>query len=198
MLDSMIRNPRPTRAEAADVANAVIDGTDALMLSGETASGKYPAESVRMMATIIREVEGDLRLDSSSSGDPRMALLADPGDWEHSNASARAAALLSHTLPLGALVVFTQGGRTASLLSEYRPRVPIVAITPDPRVANRLALEWGVRPFVEVPPDDMQETLRIATALVVREKICGTGDVFAMVAGWPPSARPNTVKLHQL
>jgi len=199
MLDSMMRNPRPTRAEAADVANAVLDGTDALMLSGETASGSYPLESVQMMDVIVREVESSVIAERGGQEvHTETHLLRDLSDWGFSNAAARAAALLSFALPLEVLVVFTQGGRTASLLSEYRPRTPIIAITSDPRAASKLALEWGVVPFVEIPPEDHSETLRIASALLVREKFCKTGDVFAMVVGWPTSARPNTLKLHKL
>jgi pyruvate kinase len=137
MLDSMMRNPRPTRAEAADVANAVLDGTDAVMLSGETASGSYPVESVRMMDAIVRDVE------AAQLGD-QVRKIAEPkltDRWDFPSAGARAAALLSFTLPLKAIVTLTRDGRTAALLSEYRPRAPIVAITPQggapPRLASR-------------------------------------------------------------
>jgi len=196
MLDSMIRNPRPTRAEAADVANAVLDGTDAVMLSGETAVGKYPAQSVEMMGKIIREVEEDWSRGEAAG--PTELLLADADDWQFPNAAARAAALLSKVLPLKAVVTFTRDGRSARLLSEYRPRAPVFAITSDQRVATRLALEWGICPRVEVPPEAAQEALRICTALLVREGACKKGDAFAMVVGWPPSGRTNTVKLHWL
>lgn len=194
MLDSMIRNPRPTRAEAADVANAVLDGTDAVMLSGETASGSYAVESVQMMAAIVREVE-TAWVSDLKSGIHEAKL---EGEWGFANSAARAAAILSFALPLKAIVTFTRDGRTARLLSEYRPRAPIVAVTPKTHVANRLALLWGVAPRLEVPPEDLEETLRTATALLVREKICVKGDAFAMVAGWPPSGGTNTVKLHSL
>ncbi len=101
-------------------------------------------------------------------------------------------------LPLTAVVTFTGDGRSANLLAEHRPRAPIVAVTSNPRTASRLALEWGVIPRVEVPPEDLEETLRIATSLLVREKICKRGDAFAMILGWPLSGRTNTVKLHRI
>ena len=194
MLDSMMRNPRPTRAEAADVANAVLDGSDAVMLSGETASGAYPVEAVKMMGAIIRDVE-EARLADESVGifDPHRT-----DSWDFSNAAARAAALLSFTLPLKAIVTLTRDGRTASVLSDYRPRAPIVAITPQVAAAQRLALSWGVLPRLGLPAEDLEETLRIATAVLAREKVCQKGDAFALVVGWPPSSNTNTVKLHRL
>ncbi|MGF1468369.1 MAG: pyruvate kinase [Sandaracinaceae bacterium] len=196
MLDSMIRNPRPTRAEAADVANAVVDGTDAVMLSGETAAGKYPLESVRMMDSIVREVESEgLASETATITYPR---LIERDAWAFTDAAARAAALLSYSLPLEAVVTFTRDGRSAGLLAEYRPRCIIVAITNRREVADRLALEWGVVPRYEVPPDSMEETLRFACSLLVREKLCQHGDQFALVIGWPPSSGTNTVKLHTL
>jgi pyruvate kinase len=196
MLDSMIRNPRPTRAEAADVANAVLDGTDALMLSGETAAGRYPLEAVRMMDAIVREVEAPW-LDQKAH-EVRELRLADMEEWSFPTAAARAAAIMASVMRLKAVVCFTHDGRSANLIAEYRPRAPIVAVTHDPRVANQLALEWGVVPRVEVPPDDLEETVRIATALLAREGICQKGDPFAVVLGWPLSGRTNTVKLHRL
>ena len=196
MLDSMIRHPRPTRAEAADVANAVMDGTDAVMLSGETAAGRYPVQALRMMDAIVREVESEYVEDLAREfGD--LQGLGDE-DWPFSNAAARAAAVLTTTLPLKAVVVFTQDGRSANLLASRRPRAPIVAITSDVKVARRLTLEWGVVPRIEVPPESLDETLRIASSLLLREKLCTQGDAFAMVVGWPTSGRTNTVKLHRL
>jgi pyruvate kinase len=194
MLDSMIRNPRPTRAEAADVANAVLDGTDALMLSAETASGKYPVEAVQMMDAIVREVEREMLRDDR--GAVHLPPITTP--WSFTEAAGRAAARLSYILPLKAIVTFTRDGRTARVISENRPRAPVIAITARPEVATRLALEWGVVPRVEIPPEDLEETLRVATSLLVREKICQQGDTFALVIGWPLSAATNTVKLHRL
>ncbi|HEX5656367.1 MAG TPA: pyruvate kinase [Polyangiales bacterium] len=195
MLDSMMRNPRPTRAEAADVANAVLDGTDAVMLSGETASGAYPVESVRMMDAIVRDVE-DARLTDPMAGITSPKLSAE--DWDFSSAAARAAALLSFTLPLKAIVILTRDGRTADLLSEYRPACPIIAVTPQVAAANRLALAWGVTPRLGLPAEELEDTLGIATTVLERERVCQKGDAFALVVGWPPSSNTNTVKLHRL
>jgi pyruvate kinase len=105
---------------------------------------------------------------------------------------------MSYILPLKAIVTFTRDGRTARVLSENRPRAPVIAVTSRAEVATRLALEWGVMPRIEVPPEDLEETLRLATSLVVREKICKHGDEFAMVIGWPLSGGSNTIKLHRL
>lgn len=196
MLDSMIRNPRPTRAEAADVANAVLDGTDAVMLSGETASGKYPVESVRMMDAIVREVEADWL--GRAEGRAAAPALIDRQQWGFTDAAARAAAMLSYAMPLKAIVTFTRDGRTARLLSDFRPRAMVVAITPRPEIANQLALQWGVAPRFEIPPDTLEEALRLAAGLLIREKIGKHGDSVAIVMGWPPSVGTNTIKLHQL
>nr|ABB84848.1 pyruvate kinase [uncultured delta proteobacterium DeepAnt-32C6] len=192
MLDSMIRNPRPTRAEAADIANAVLDGTDALMLSGETAVGRYPIKAVKMMDVIIREVETAWLKDASM----KEQVIADK--WGFATATTKAAALLSFVLDLKALVVFTQDGRTVQLLSEYRPRAPIIALTSDSRVANQLALEWGVYPRLEVPPEELSEAVRIGTGLVLRHGICAVGDDIALVLGWPVRESTNTLKLHRI
>ena len=194
MLDSMIRNPRPTRAEAADVANAILDGTDAVMLSAESASGRYPIESVSMMSAIIHEVEASWLADPHHHASHSQQIQ----DWGFSTAAAQGAALFSFVLPLKALVDFTHDGRSAVILSKHRPKAPVIAVTDDHRVASRLALYWGVVPRLEIPPEDLAETLRLSTALLVRENICKPGDDFAMVVGWPLSGSTNTVKLHRL
>ncbi len=194
MLDSMMRNPFPTRAEAADVANAVLDGTDALMLSGETAAGKHPTLAVQMMDKIIREVEAHMH---ERVGSLRESAIT-AGEWRFADAAARAAAIMSFALPLSAIVVFTRDGRTANLIAEYRPRAPIVALTPERRVANRLALEWGVAPRVEVPPEHLHEAVRVANGTLLREQLCKVGDEIALVLGWPVSSGTNTIKLHRI
>lgn len=194
MLDSMIRNPTPTRAEAADVANAILDGTDAVMLSGETASGRHPTLAVQMMDKIIREVERDWLSTVSASRE----MVAFASEWAFAEAAARAAALMSFALPIEAIVVYTRDGRTANLLSEYRPRSPIVALTQDRKTANQLALHWGVIPRVEVPPDNLPEAVRVATGMLLREGICKVNDEFCLVLGWPVSSGTNTIKLHRI
>ena len=105
---------------------------------------------------------------------------------------------MSAHLPLRAIVTFTKNGLSASLLSEHRPRAPIVAITHKEQIAQRLALEWGVIPRLEVRPESLEESLRIATSLLVREKLCAHGEAFLMLTGWPLSGHTNTLKLHML
>ena len=141
MLDSMILNPLPTRAEASDVANAIFDGTDAVMLSGETASGAYPLEAVQMMDRIVRTAEasfsewGHYITPSIATGDDAASMT-------------RAARELAHDLNVAAIAVFTHTGRTGLLMSKARPRVPILAFTPTPTAFGRMALLWGVIPHL--------------------------------------------------
>jgi pyruvate kinase len=178
MLDSMIRNPRPTRAEAADVANAVLDGTDVLMLSGEMASGKYPIESVRTMDSIIREIEGSELYQSL----PEPAAFGDA--WAFHNVTARAAALASRSIVLKAIVVSTRDGWTANVLADYRPRCPVIAVTPHQSVATRLAMQWGVRPVVGDLKELTQDAL-LARADTLARELCGAiaGDAIAVLIG---------------
>jgi len=140
MLESMILNPRPTRAEAADVANAVLDGTDAVMLSGETSIGAYPLESVRIMDRIARKAE-TMQRELARPG----AVVQQPGD---SSAIANSACSLAQQLPAAAIGVFTMTGATATSLSHCRPHMPVYALTPDRSVFQRMTLLWGVRPVM--------------------------------------------------
>jgi pyruvate kinase len=149
-----------------------------------------------MMDAIIREVEAEWI--GQEGGGITEAARIDRRRWGFTDAAARAAAALSYVLPLKAIVTFTRDGRTARLLSEYRPRSIVIAITARQEVANRMALEWGVVPRTEIPPDTLEEALRLASALLVREKFCGHGESVAIVMGWPPSVGTNTVKLHTL
>ncbi|HYR03426.1 MAG TPA: pyruvate kinase [Syntrophobacteria bacterium] len=139
MLESMINHPRPTRAETSDVANAILDGTDGVMLSGETASGQFPVEAVRTMVRVARDVESTgLVLPPSGSGARRYSIA---------EAVAEAACHAAATLKARALVVFTQSGSTAALISKFRPQLPIFAFTPFLEIEQRLALYWGVQTF---------------------------------------------------
>lgn len=186
MLDSMVASPRPTRAEASDVANAVLDGTDAVMLSNETASGRYPVEALAMMDTLVREVERAV---------PRPEWTGLQGDWSFTNAAARAAAVLSRTLDVGAIVVFTHDGRTATRLSEYRPQCPIIALAESARVATRLALDWGVVPRVVPHPagTEAQSALALETARSLG--LTRPGGALVVVAHLPGALESNAVHL---
>jgi pyruvate kinase len=178
MLESMIANPLPTRAEASDVANAIFDGTDAVMLSAETASGAYPVEAVTMMAAIADEAERHIQ-----EWGHWQALHDQTND--DARALSRAARELAHDLDVSAIAVFTRSGRTARLLSKERPSVPIIAFTPNAEIYSRLALLWGVRPYL-VPMADSVETmlLHVENALL-RDSPVRYGQQVVLVAGMP-------------
>jgi pyruvate kinase len=194
MLDSMIRNPRPTRAEASDVANAVFDGSDAVMLSGETAIGKHPFEAVRTMDRIIRRAEEADRYWREPPPDMRLGHSA--------NAIARAAAQTS--LSLGdtkAIVAYTGSGGIARLISDYRPAVPIYAFTPSTATYHALALYWGVLPVAFSPSDRGGDSIfdELDEALRSRGLVEAGGRV-VIVLGWPLAAHKsvNMLKLHRV
>jgi pyruvate kinase len=189
MLESMIANPQPTRAEASDVANAVLDGTDAVMLSGETATGRYPVEAVSMMARIIREVD---REAAQHHGIIRH------GRQTHAHAIAHAAVGLADIAK--AIVVFTRSGRTAELVAATRPAVPIYAFTNDPAVARRLALWWGVLPLVTEIRDNTDVMIeRVERELLGRELVA-PGETVVIVGATPllTPGRTNFIKLQTL
>jgi pyruvate kinase len=185
MLDSMIRNPRPTRAEVTDVANAIMDGTDAVMLSGETASGRYPVEAVKMMARVIRRTEEVLPYDEWL-GAQRVTGAS------ISDAISHATCQTAHDLGAAAIVTSTQSGATARLVARYRPESPVVAATPDPTVARQLTLVWGVTPVgVPVTPDS-DTMLSAVVEAAGRAGFAGTGDVLAITAGLRPGVPGST------
>jgi pyruvate kinase len=180
MLRSMVNSPKPTRAEATDVANAVLDGTDAVMLSEETAAGEYPVESVRMMEAILREAEPLLQ--------PRRDLMGP----EPADALALAAVNLAERVGASAVVVLTGSGFTARKLACYRPRIPIIVLTNDESVRRRLQLVWGVRAIMA---PWFTETANVLERF--RESITGAvapGSTVVVTAGWP-FARPGTTNL---
>ena len=191
MLESMILHPRPTRAETSDVANAILDGTDAVMLSGETASGGFPVEAVRTMAKIALDIE-------------RSELWRIPSTRSlHSNdipeAVAEAACHAASTLKAKALVVFTQSGGTATLISKFRPQLPIIAFTPFPDIQRRLSLYWGVNssPIGSVGETMQQIKFGEEALLAAGFK---KGDVVVITMGVPIEAKGSTnlMKIHKL
>lgn len=191
MLDSMIRNPRPTRAEASDVANAILDGTDAIMLSGETAVGKYPVQSVLTMARIAQQAEQGL------SGGPNRPAT---GRSSISRAVCHAAVDTVHTLGASAIIAPTIGGSTARMLSQFRPPCPIVAITPSPAVQHQLALFWGVRPLLSHRSMSTDEVIGDAVKLAWEAKLVHEGEIVVITAGAAGSMPGMTdlIKVHRL
>ncbi|MFZ0619488.1 MAG: pyruvate kinase, partial [Candidatus Acidiferrales bacterium] len=183
MLDSMEHNPRPTRAEASDVANAIFDGSDALMLSGETAAGNYPLESVMMMDRIIREAE------ASVTDLPRPARVT---ELRINEAIAEAICHAAEELHLRAIAVFTESGSSARLVSKYRPRPPIVAFSPNQETRRRMNLYWSVFPRTIARIHDIDLMVKAAEQRLVEEKFVKKGDIVGIVAGTPLGAEGST------
>jgi pyruvate kinase len=196
MLDSMIRNPRPTRAEASDVANAIIDGTDAVMLSGETATGEFPIESVRTMARIAEAIEASER---RSSHVPHLII---DDDHDIPGAVSAAAHAIVKALPIRAIVTFTMSGNTARLMSQQRPGVPILALTPSETVYRRMNLFWGVTPVWTLDcTDDVYEMNRRVYAALTDCGILRDEEIMIVVVlGTPFSQRmpTNTLQVYKV
>jgi pyruvate kinase len=190
MLESMVENPRPTRAEASDVANAIFDGTDAVMLSAESASGKYPRESVQIMARIIVETEQHmLRLRGAQRRERRPLSI--------SETICESIAHAAQDLEMRAIAVFTETGRTARLISKYRPKAGIYGFTQNRTVCNRLNLFWGVRPICSNPAVSADDMVRVAEQTLLDRGIVQPGDVVGVVAGTQmASGSTNFMRLH--
>jgi pyruvate kinase len=195
MLESMISSPRPTRAEASDVANAIFDGTDAVMLSAETAVGEYPVETVRTIAEIIREAEQ--HEGEWGHGSEQVALQRAPVT---ALALARAARELAQTLEAAAIAVFTRSGRNVRLVSKTRPPVPIMAFTSDAATYGRMALFRGVVAFLVPRAMTLEEMTRSAEQVLLQSSGMGVGDEVVIIAGIPiADMRPaNIVLLHTI
>ena len=195
MLDSMAHERRPTRAEASDVANAVLDGTDAVMLSGETAVGDHPVRVVQTMTRIVGDVEASE--EYAASRDRRVPPAGDT----RTDALARAARYLARDVDATAVVAVTESGYTGRKVAKYRPTVPVVAVTPDEAVRRRLSLTWGVLPrhlpFVEAGPAELVE--RSATETVAAG-VAESGDTVVVLAGMMTDLEgantTNTLKVH--
>lgn len=185
MLESMIHLPRPTRAEASDVANAIYDGTDAVMLSAESAAGQYPVESVAMMDRIAREAEASEHYQLMQ----RQLVL----DTEQAqDAIAQAACNIGAKLEAPAIVAFTSTGGAATRISKNRPPVAIVALTPNEVTRNQLALSWGVFPMLSEDPEDTDDMVRIANDELKKSGLADVGDRYVITAGVPFGVRGTT------
>jgi len=191
MLDSMIRNPRPTRAEASDVANAIFDGTDAIMLSGETAAGIYPVESVATMARLAERTELAVDWDLLLS---RQKIASQSVTDAISNACRQTAVRLG----AAAILTSTQSGHTARMVSKYRPGMPIIAVTPNPAVLRKLLLTWGVAPILGRETDDTDEMIYEAITSALTKKLISNGDLVVITAGVPVGVpgTTNLLKVH--
>lgn len=196
MLDSMIRNPRPTRAEVSDVANAVLDGTDAVMLSGETAMGRFPVESVKMMAKTILEAETVLGycVDRGGlGGSPRAHMST-------TQAISGATCEIAYATQASAIITSTQSGETARQVAKHRPRQPIIAISPSEEVVRQLALSWGVIPLKAGPSLNLDNMFDIAVDEPLKAGLINKGERVVITAGVLVNlpGTTNLIKVHKV
>jgi len=193
MLDSMIVNPRPTRAEVSDVANAVIDHTDAVMLSGETANGKFPVESVKIMAKIANRTENSRYDDFEFRKIFKGKLMVD-------DAISSSANLLAKNLKAKAILVASISGYTGRVISRYRPELPILVSTNNEKVRRQLNLSWGVRPFVLTKSDTIEDLIDKAIIYIKKKQWVKKGDKIILISGFPlgKSGTVNWVKIHEI
>ena len=189
MLDSMIRNPRPTRAEASDVANAVIDGTDAVMLSGETASGKYPLEAVKTMNNIIMKIESRIDLLQNTP-----ETIAD--DNLISDAVSYSTRDISKAVNAAAIVTMTKSGATARMVSKYRPLCRIIAPTPLRKSWRQMALVWGTMPILCEITDELESSVDKVLTILQKEGHIKAGDIIVITSGVPLGVKGTTNTVH--
>ncbi len=191
MLESMIENPRPTRAEVSDVANAIFDGTDAVMLSAESASGNYPREAVSMMSRIVLEAESQMEefIPPRRRRDLQSLSIAET--------ICESIAHAAEDLPMGAIAVFTESGNTARMISKYRPKAAIYAFTPNMTVAQRTHMYWGVHPMKCEPKLSSDSMVDVAEHELLSRRLLKSGDVLGVVAGTrQASGSTNFMRLH--
>jgi pyruvate kinase len=193
MLESMTWNPTPTRAEVLDIANAVLDGTDVLMLSGETAVGKYPVEVVKMMARVAARAEEESPWDPKLHSDLRENLRI-------TNTVGHAAATIAHNIGATSIIAFTMGGSTARVISKYRPQMPILALSPDHRAVRRMALYRGVEPMTIENTQTTDDMIALVERTLKRGKIMKKDDLCIITAGVPLSTegKSNLIKVHRV
>lgn len=191
MLDSMIKNPRPTRAEVTDVANAIYDGTTAIMLSGESAAGQYPVEAVKTMARIAERAEQDI--DYSSRMKKRIGMIAP----DVTNAISHATCTTASDLNAAAIITVTMSGFTAGMISKYKPGCPIIACAVNPRVCRQLNLSWGVVPILIHKEETAEDLFDQATHAVEKAGYVKRGDVAVLTAGVPLgiSGKTNMIRV---
>ncbi len=194
MLESMINAVRPTRAEVSDVANAIFDGADAVMLSGETAVGKYPVQTVKMMASVVAETEKVL---------PYERILLEKSEQvaaQTDDAISYAACHMSQRLGAACIVAYTASGSTALRVSKYRPKAPILALTPSTSVTRKLALSWGIEPYLAPAPTSVDMMFQDASQFALKSGIAKRGNVVVIIAGIPMGTPGNTnvVKVHRV
>jgi pyruvate kinase len=200
MLQSMIESPRPTRAEASDVANAILDGSDAVMLSGETSVGKYPVETVQMMAKIADSVE---RSDIFPYHQ-LLDLVADMGSMPDavriSSAISRATVVIAEAANATAILSSTESGRTARTVARHRPRIPLLGITPYEETARRMQLIWGVIPVVVTDFEDTDQMIQMMVQAAVERGYAAVGSNVLLTAGIPLEVHgvTNMVKVHTI
>ncbi len=192
MLDSMIRNPRPTRAEASDIANAIYDGSDAIMLSGETATGKYPVAAVQTMARIAQRTERSLNWEEISIKRAKTVARTTTEAISHATSAT------AKSLEAAAIITATKSGSTAQMVSKYRPATPIIAVTPDPDVARRLLLVWGVYPLVSTESKTTDAMIDTAVQTALEAGYIKNGDLVVITAGIPVGipGSTNLIKVH--
>ena len=194
MLDSMMVNPRPTRAEISDVANAIYDGTSAIMLSGETAAGAYPVEALRTMSAIAERTENEVHYRDNRLVDTHS------GQISVSDATAHAACLTARDVNATAIVTVSESGNTARLLSKYRPAQPIIACVMNEQVQRQLAISWGITPLMMPLAHSTDELIEMSTALAKENGYLHDGELAVVTAGVPVgvSGTTNMIKIHMI
>ena len=191
MLDSMMINPRPTRAEISDVANAIYDGTSAIMLSGETAAGDYPVEALKTMSAIAERTENEEHYRPQLHAEIQISV---------SDATAHAACLTAKDVNAAAIVTVSESGNTARLLSKYRPKQPIIACVMDEQVQRQLSLSWGITSLLMGPAHSTDELIEMSTALAEKNGYLHNGELTVVTAGVPVgvSGTTNMIKIHMV